>query len=95
MPGINIVTSVLSLADRTSEKAFLDSGNLDVGLFFFGNFIIFSHAAYFLTRLYKFEHYYYLTTYNMHYSTSLIIQRTNRKKSYFIIHKHTHTHTHT
>ena len=28
----------------------------------------------------------------MHYSTSLIIQRTKRKKLYFIIHKHTHIH---
>ena len=32
MPGINIVTSVLSLADRTLEKEFLDSGKLDLGL---------------------------------------------------------------
>ena len=32
MPGINIVTSVLSLDDRTLEKAFLDSGKLDLGL---------------------------------------------------------------
>ena len=32
MPGINIFTSVLSLADRTLEKAFLDSGKLDLGL---------------------------------------------------------------
>ena len=32
MPGIDIVTSVLSLADRTLEKAFLDSGKLDLGL---------------------------------------------------------------
>ena len=32
MPGINIVTSVLSLADRTLEKAFLDLGKLDLGL---------------------------------------------------------------
>ena len=32
MPGINIVTSVLSLADRTSEKEFLDSGKLNLGL---------------------------------------------------------------
>ena len=31
MPGINIFTSVLSLADRTLEKAFLDSGKLDLG----------------------------------------------------------------
>ena len=30
MPGINIVTSVLSLADRTLEKAFLDSRKLDL-----------------------------------------------------------------
>ena len=30
MPGINIVTSVLSLADRTLEKEFLDSGKLDL-----------------------------------------------------------------
>ena len=32
VPGINDVTSVFSLADRTLEKAFLDSGNLDLGL---------------------------------------------------------------
>ena len=32
VPGINIVTSVLSLDDRTLEKAFLDSGKLDLGL---------------------------------------------------------------
>ena len=32
MPGINIVTTVLDLADRTLEKAFLDSGKLDLGL---------------------------------------------------------------
>ena len=32
MPGIDIVASVLSLADRTLEKAFLDSGKLDLGL---------------------------------------------------------------
>ena len=32
MPGIDIVTSVLSLADRTLEKEFLDSGKLDLGL---------------------------------------------------------------
>ena len=32
MLGINIVTSVLSLADRTLEKAFIDSGKLDQGL---------------------------------------------------------------
>ena len=32
VPGINIVTSVLSLADRTLEKAFLDSGKFDLGL---------------------------------------------------------------
>ena len=33
MPGIDIFTSVLSLlADRTLEKAFLDSGKLDLGL---------------------------------------------------------------
>ena len=32
VPGINIVTSVLSLADRALEKAFLDSGKLDLGL---------------------------------------------------------------
>ena len=31
MPGINIVTSVLGLADRTLEKALLDSGKLDLG----------------------------------------------------------------
>ena len=30
--GINIVSSVFSLADRTLEKAFLDSGKLDLGL---------------------------------------------------------------
>ena len=30
--GINIVTSVFSLADRTLKKAFLDSGKLDLGL---------------------------------------------------------------
>ena len=28
----NIVTSVFSLADRTLEKAFVDSGKLDLGL---------------------------------------------------------------
>ena len=32
VPGINIVTSVLSLADRTLEKECLDSGKLDLGL---------------------------------------------------------------
>ena len=32
VPGINIVTLVLSLADRTLEKTFLDSGKLDLGL---------------------------------------------------------------
>ena len=32
MPGTNIFTSVLSLADRTLEKAFLDSEKLDLGL---------------------------------------------------------------
>ena len=32
MPGINIVTSVLSLADRILEKEFLDSGKLDLDL---------------------------------------------------------------
>ena len=32
VPGINIVTSVLSLTDRSLEKAFLDSGKLDLGL---------------------------------------------------------------
>ena len=32
MPGINIVTSVFSLADRPLERAFLDSGKLDLGL---------------------------------------------------------------
>ena len=32
MPGINIFTSVLSLADRTLEKAFLDLEKLDLGL---------------------------------------------------------------
>ena len=32
MPGIDIVTSVFSLADRTLEKATLDSGKLDLGL---------------------------------------------------------------
>ena len=32
VPGINIVTSVLSLADRTLQKAFLDSAKLDLGL---------------------------------------------------------------
>ena len=30
MPGTNIFTSVLSLADRTLEKAFLDSEKLDL-----------------------------------------------------------------
>ena len=30
--GINIVSSVFSLADRTLEKANLDSGKLDLGL---------------------------------------------------------------
>ena len=32
MLGIDIVTSVFSLADRTSEKAFVDSGKLDLVL---------------------------------------------------------------
>ena len=32
VPGINNVTSVFSLADRTLQKAFLDTGNLDLGL---------------------------------------------------------------
>ena len=32
MLGINIVTSVFSLADRTFEKAFVDSRKLDLGL---------------------------------------------------------------
>ena len=32
MLGIYIFTSVLSLAGRTLEKAFLDSGKLDLGL---------------------------------------------------------------
>ena len=32
MTGIDICTSVLSLADRTLEKAFFDSGKLDLGL---------------------------------------------------------------
>ena len=32
MPGINIVSSVFSLADRTLEKTTLDSGKLDLGL---------------------------------------------------------------
>ena len=32
VPGIDIFTSVLNLADRTLEKAFLDSGKLDLGL---------------------------------------------------------------
>ena len=32
MPGLNIVTSVLSLADRTLEKAFLDSAKLYLGI---------------------------------------------------------------
>ena len=32
MPGINIVTSVFSSADRTLEKAFLAAGKLDLGL---------------------------------------------------------------
>ena len=32
MPGIDIVTSVFSLADRTLEKDTLDSGKLDLGL---------------------------------------------------------------
>ena len=32
MSGTNIFTSVLSLADRTLEKAFLDSEKLDLGL---------------------------------------------------------------
>ena len=32
MPGINIFTSVLSLVDSTLEKAFVDSGKLDLGL---------------------------------------------------------------
>ena len=31
-PGINIVSSVFSLADRTLEKAFLDSEKLYLGL---------------------------------------------------------------
>ena len=32
VPGINTVTSVLSLADRTLEKESLDSRKLDLGL---------------------------------------------------------------
>ena len=32
MLGINIVKSVFSLADRTLEKAFVDSRKLDLGL---------------------------------------------------------------
>ena len=32
MLGTNIVTSVFSLADRILEKAFVDSGKLDLGL---------------------------------------------------------------
>ena len=32
MPGVDIVTSVFSLADRTLEKDTLDSGKLDLGL---------------------------------------------------------------
>ena len=32
MPGIDIVTSVFSLADRTLEKGTLDSGKLDLVL---------------------------------------------------------------
>ena len=32
MLGINIVTSVFSLADRTLKKAFVDSGKLDLGV---------------------------------------------------------------
>ena len=32
MPDINIVKSVLTLADRILEKAFLDSVKLDLGL---------------------------------------------------------------
>ena len=32
VPGINIVSSVSSLADRTLEEATLDSGKLDLGL---------------------------------------------------------------
>ena len=32
MLGINIITSVLGLADRTLKKAFVDSGKLDLGL---------------------------------------------------------------
>ena len=32
MIGITIVTSVFSLADLTLEKAFVDSGKLDLGL---------------------------------------------------------------
>ena len=32
MLGINFVTSVFSLADRSLERAFLDSGKLDLGL---------------------------------------------------------------
>ena len=32
MLGINFVTSVFSLADLTLEKAFVDSGKLDLGL---------------------------------------------------------------
>ena len=32
VPGINIVTSVFSLADQTLERAFLHSGKLDLGL---------------------------------------------------------------
>ena len=32
MLGINIVTPVFSVADRTLVKAFVDSGKLDLGL---------------------------------------------------------------
>ena len=35
MLGINIVSLVFSLADRTLEKATLDSGKLDLGLKFY------------------------------------------------------------
>ena len=37
VPGINIVLSVFSLADRTLENATLDSGKLDLGLISVGS----------------------------------------------------------
>ena len=45
MLGINIVTSVLSLADRTLEKAIVDSGKLDLGLVSAGSNSIEQYAS--------------------------------------------------